>query len=225
MFDFILSGYSEEPLLSHSARFIPFDIVVIPGWSCLWCLDFPRHHSRGVLIRSVMRPIGVILRSSRQIGYIWCHTGAYCLHLALEAIVLSHIRYSFHHSIEIYCIRLTDHYSWALHRYELSAERRSRLVESLSAIFQRIEICSGMPHWGIPPSLSTSAVLHIFLTTQSMYWSLRVIILGHPPTVIFVWGSPLLSSCLRGISSLFRAFPFISVYHHHGSSLMSHDRG
>ncbi|RVW90363.1 Pol polyprotein [Vitis vinifera] len=41
MFDFILSGYSEEPLLSHSARFIPFDIVVIPGWSCLWCLDFP----------------------------------------------------------------------------------------------------------------------------------------------------------------------------------------
>ncbi|RVW40613.1 hypothetical protein CK203_079195 [Vitis vinifera] len=35
MFDFILSGYSEEPLLSHSARFIPFDIVVIPGWSPL----------------------------------------------------------------------------------------------------------------------------------------------------------------------------------------------
>ncbi|RVW73074.1 hypothetical protein CK203_058720 [Vitis vinifera] len=70
MFDFILSGYSEEPLLSHSARFNIFDIVVIPGWSCLWCLDFPRHHSRGVHIRSVMRPIGVILGSSRQIGYI-----------------------------------------------------------------------------------------------------------------------------------------------------------
>ncbi|RVW37578.1 Gypsy retrotransposon integrase-like protein 1 [Vitis vinifera] len=50
------------------ARFIPFDIVVIPGWSCLWCLDFPRHHFRGVHIRSVTRPIGVILRSSGQIG-------------------------------------------------------------------------------------------------------------------------------------------------------------
>ncbi|RVW45517.1 hypothetical protein CK203_091464 [Vitis vinifera] len=53
MFDFILSGYSEEPLLSHSARFIPFDIVVILGRSCLWCLDFPRHHSRGPWRRSL----------------------------------------------------------------------------------------------------------------------------------------------------------------------------
>ncbi|RVX21649.1 hypothetical protein CK203_002028 [Vitis vinifera] len=71
MFDLILFGYSEEPLLSHSARFIPFDIVV---WSCFWCLDFPRHHFRG--IRSVTRPIGVILGSSGQIGYIRCHIGA-----------------------------------------------------------------------------------------------------------------------------------------------------
>ncbi|RVW66485.1 Retrovirus-related Pol polyprotein from transposon 17.6 [Vitis vinifera] len=70
MFDLILSDYSEEPLLSHSARFIPFDIVV---WSCLWCLDFPRHHFKGM--RSVTRPIGVILGSSGQIGYIGCHTG------------------------------------------------------------------------------------------------------------------------------------------------------
>ena len=36
MFDFILSRYSEEPLLSHSARFIPFDIV---GWGYVECLD------------------------------------------------------------------------------------------------------------------------------------------------------------------------------------------
>ena len=36
MFDLILSGYSEEPLLSHSARFIPFDIV---GWGYVECLD------------------------------------------------------------------------------------------------------------------------------------------------------------------------------------------
>ena len=97
--------------------------------------------------------------------------------------------------------------------------------------FQRIEICSGMPHWGIPPSLSTSAVLHIFLTTQSISWSLRVIILGHTPfnifllgqpsTIIYVWGIPLLSFsfgasptviCIWGIpplSSLFRAFPVL----------------
>ncbi|RVX07061.1 Gag-Pol polyprotein [Vitis vinifera] len=73
MFDFILSGYSEEPLLSHSARFIPFYIVVIPGWSCLCCLDFPRHHFRGVHIRSVTRPIGVILGSSGQIGVPFSH--------------------------------------------------------------------------------------------------------------------------------------------------------
>ncbi|KAL6321309.1 hypothetical protein AAG906_016343 [Vitis piasezkii] len=70
MFDFILSGYSEEPLLSHSSRFILFGIVMIPRWSCLWCLDFPHHHFSGVHIRSIMRPIGVILGSSRQIGYI-----------------------------------------------------------------------------------------------------------------------------------------------------------
>ncbi|RVW59790.1 Gag-Pol polyprotein [Vitis vinifera] len=59
MFDFILSGHSEEPLLSHSARFILFCVVVIPGWSCLWCPDFPRHISEGLHIRSVTRPIGV----------------------------------------------------------------------------------------------------------------------------------------------------------------------
>ena len=130
----------------RSARFILFDIVVIPGWGYLRCLDFPRHHFRRVHIRSVTRPIGVVLGSSGQIGYIWCHTGAYCLHLALEAIVLSHIRYSFHHSIEIYCIRLTGHYSWALHRYELSTERRSRLVESLSAISSGLRFAAAYPH-------------------------------------------------------------------------------
>ena len=53
--------------------------------------------------------------------------------------------------------------------------------------FQRIEICSGMPHWGIPPSLSSSDVLQIFLTTQSISWSLRVIILGHTLLALFYW--------------------------------------
>ncbi|WJZ94854.1 hypothetical protein VitviT2T_013679 [Vitis vinifera] len=137
MFDFILSGYSEEPLLSHSARFIPFDIVVIPGWSRLWCLDFPRHHPRGVHIRSVMRPIGVILGSSRQIG------GA----------------------------------SFETRRVPFS-------------YFQRIEICSGISHWGIPPCLSlsdllcTSSLLNPFLDLcESSYW-------GISPLALFYWGIP-----------------------------------
>uniref|UniRef100_F6HY07 Uncharacterized protein n=1 Tax=Vitis vinifera TaxID=29760 RepID=F6HY07_VITVI len=64
MFDFILSGYSEEPLLSHSARFIPFDIVVIPGQSCLWCLDSPRHHSRGSFyFLSLVLRVGLVILS------------------------------------------------------------------------------------------------------------------------------------------------------------------
>ncbi|KAL6345372.1 hypothetical protein AAG906_015855 [Vitis piasezkii] len=33
------------PLLTRSARFIFFDIVVIPGWGYLRCLDFPRDRS------------------------------------------------------------------------------------------------------------------------------------------------------------------------------------
>ena len=97
-------------------------------------LGFPRHHFSGVRVRPFTHPHDVVLGSSGHIGYIWCHTGAYFPHLAMEAIVLSHVRHSFHHSAGIYCIRLTDHYSWALHRYELLVERRSRLVEPLSAI-------------------------------------------------------------------------------------------
>ena len=72
---------------------------------------FPRHHFSGVHIRSFAHPHGIILRLPGQIRYIWCHTGAYFPHLAMEAIVLSHIRYSSHHSVEIYCIHLDDHYS------------------------------------------------------------------------------------------------------------------
>ena len=52
--------------------------------------------------------------------------------------------------------------------------------------FQRIEICSDIPHWGVPPSLSLSDLIlefiipfEDFLTTQSISWSLRVVILGH----------------------------------------------
>ena len=95
---------------------------------------FPRHHVSAVHIRSFTYPHGVILGSSGWIGYIWCHTRAYFPLLAMEMIVLSQTRYSFHHSAEGYCIRLINHYSWALHRDELSVVRRSRLVESLLAI-------------------------------------------------------------------------------------------
>ncbi|RVX19960.1 hypothetical protein CK203_004672 [Vitis vinifera] len=34
------------------SRFILFDIVVIPGWGYLRCLDFPRHHFSGPWSRS-----------------------------------------------------------------------------------------------------------------------------------------------------------------------------
>ena len=61
---------------------------------------FPRHHFSGVHVRSFVRPHGVILELSGQIGYIWCqcHTGAYFPHLAMEMIILSQICYSFHYS-------------------------------------------------------------------------------------------------------------------------------
>ena len=122
MFDFILSGHSEEPLLTRSSRFILFDIVVIPGWGYLRCMDFPRHHFSGVHIRSVTRPIGAILGLSGQIRYIWCHTGANFPHLAKKAIVLSQILHIFHPSARIYCICLTDCYSCDFRRDELSVE-------------------------------------------------------------------------------------------------------
>ena len=157
---------------------------------------FSHHHFSGVRIKSFTHPYGVILGLSGQIGYIWCHTGAYFPHSAVEAIVLSQILYSFHPSAEIYCICLTDRYSCDFCRDELSVEHDVRVLFALLAMtfqwivtlrlrrrdlvgsvvrlcsqsiwlsglasgasfeahgvsfrpFQRIEICSGMPHWGI----------------------------------------------------------------------------
>ena len=159
MFDFILSRYSEEPLLSHSTRF--FDIVVIPRWNYFRCLDFPRHHFSGVRVRPFTHPHDVVLGSSRHIGYIWCHTGAYFPHLAMEAFVLSHVRYSFHHSAGIYGIHLagplflSSSSMWALSGASFET-RRAPFSHS-----QRIQICSSMPHWGIPTSLSSSDLLRI----------------------------------------------------------------
>ena len=72
---------------------------------------FPLHPFSGVHVRSFVRPHGVTLELSGQIGCIWCHTGAYFPHLAMEAIVLSQILHSFHHSARICCICLTNCYS------------------------------------------------------------------------------------------------------------------
>ena len=151
---------------------------------CSWTklcrvLGFPRHHFSGVRVRPFTHPHDVVLGSSRHIGYIWCHTGAYFPHLAMEAIVLSHIRYSFHHSAEIYCIRLIDHYSWALHRYELSAEHCSRLVESLSAISSGLRFAAAC-HTGAYPHLwvhrmfcRSFSLLSLFLDfCESSYWGI-----------------------------------------------------
>ncbi|RVW37919.1 hypothetical protein CK203_094224 [Vitis vinifera] len=97
MFDLILSGYSEEPLLSHSARFIPFDIV---GWGYVECLDphviisvrytsgllcipmvlFSGHQGRSVVHRSrLVEPLLAIYSSLRFAAA--CHTGAYFPHI------------------------------------------------------------------------------------------------------------------------------------------------
>ena len=121
-------------LLSRFIRLTLSDVSVTFWMESSQVRGLSQHHFVGARVRSTMHPYWVTHDSSGQIGYIWCHTGAYFPYLAVEAIVLSHIHYSFHHSAEIYGIRLTDHYSWALHRDELSVEHRSRLVESLLAI-------------------------------------------------------------------------------------------
>ena len=91
---------------------------------------FLLHPFSGVHVRSFVRPHGVILELSGQIGYIWCqcHTGAYFPHLAMEMIILSHICYSFHYSVERYCICFTGHYSYVFRRDELSVEHDVRVL-------------------------------------------------------------------------------------------------
>ena len=85
-------------------------------------LGFPRHHFNGVHIKSFTHPHGVILELSGQIIYIWCHTVAYFPRLAMEMIILSQICYSFHYSVERYCICFTGHYSCVVRRDELPVE-------------------------------------------------------------------------------------------------------
>ena len=116
---------------------------------------------RQVHVGSSVHPHRVSHESSGQIGYTWCYTGAYFPHLAMEAFVLSHVRYSFHHSAGIYGIHLagplflSSSSMWALSGASFET-RRAPFSHS-----QRIQICSSMPHWGIPTSLSSSDLLRI----------------------------------------------------------------
>ena len=89
---------------------------------------FLLHPFSGVHVRSFVRPHGVTLELSRQIGYMRCHTGAYFPHLAGEAIVLSQILYSFHTSTGVYYICLTDRYSCDFCWDELSVEHDVRVL-------------------------------------------------------------------------------------------------
>ena len=66
MFDLILSGYSEEPLLSHSARFILSDIVVVLGRSYVERLD--SHVTISVGYLSDLLRIPMVLFSGYQDG-------------------------------------------------------------------------------------------------------------------------------------------------------------
>ena len=114
-----LKSFSQVHTLwySHDSR---TGLSHVPGFS--------RRHFSGVQVRSFVRPHGVILELSGQIRYIWCHTGAYFPTLAMEMIILSQICYSFHYSIEIYCICFTGHYSCAFRRDELSVEHDVRVL-------------------------------------------------------------------------------------------------
>ena len=95
---------------------------------------FPCHHFGGVHIRSFTHPHGVPLGLSGWIWYIWRYTRAYFPFLAVEAIVLSQIHYSFHHSAERYYIRLIHHYSCDVRRDELSVEHDVRVLIALIAM-------------------------------------------------------------------------------------------
>ena len=89
--------------------------------------EFPHHHFSKVHARSFVRSHGVILELSGQIGCIWCHTGACFPNLAMEMIIPSQVCYSFHYSVERYCICLTNRYSCDFRRDELSVEHDVRV--------------------------------------------------------------------------------------------------
>ena len=52
----------------------------------------------------------------------------------MEMIILSQICYSFHYSVEIYCICLISRYFWDFHRDELSVEHDVQVLITLPAM-------------------------------------------------------------------------------------------
>ena len=121
-FNFILSWFSDGAFLGSFSQ-------AHTSWRCcdFWIELFrvhwfPHHHFSRVHVKSFIHSYGIILELSRQMGYIWCHTGAYFSPLAMEMSILSQICYCFHHSAERYRICFTSDYSCAFHQDELSAE-------------------------------------------------------------------------------------------------------
>ncbi|RVW20480.1 hypothetical protein CK203_109916 [Vitis vinifera] len=143
MFDFILSGHSEEPLLSHSARFIPFCIVVIPGWSCLWCLDFPRHHFRGPWRRSfphisvtvsITRSRYIVFASLTIVPEFFVDMSSECL--AFRAAVHSRFTtFGVASSVSTFRVVITSQFDVQSHHHHFSVSAFRAIIEP-SSIFR-----------------------------------------------------------------------------------------
>ncbi|RVW71201.1 hypothetical protein CK203_054383 [Vitis vinifera] len=89
--------------IPHFARFLLSDIVVVLGRSYVECLDSTSSF-QWVHIRTFMHPMVLFSGHQGRSGTSDAILGIFPS-LAMEAIVLSHVRRSFHHSAEIYCIR------------------------------------------------------------------------------------------------------------------------
>ena len=76
-FDFILPWFSSEAFLKTFGQVCILWYYHDSWVELLQAHRFPYHHFNGVHVRSFMHLHGVILELSRQIKYIWCHTGAY----------------------------------------------------------------------------------------------------------------------------------------------------
>ena len=133
-FDFILSRFSGGAFIESFSQAHIFRYCHDFWVELLQVHRFPHHHFSGVHVRSFIHPHGVILELLGHIGYIWRYTGTYFPHLVMEAIVLSQIHCSFHHSAEIYCICLTDCCSCDFRQDELLVERNVQVLIALLAM-------------------------------------------------------------------------------------------
>ena len=100
--------------MSLSVRLIFFDIVVILEWS--YSRSIGSHITISVEYMSDLLciPMELFLSYQDRSGTSDAILGR-VLPLAMEMIVLSQICYSFHHSVERYCICFTGHYSCDFH--------------------------------------------------------------------------------------------------------------